>query len=266
MTLHGIDVSHWNSGLTIAHTDAQFMICKATDGGSYVDPTCNSFVSQAKNAHIPWGTYHFYQGSPQTEADHYVKSISNYVGKGLMVLDFETHTSDVKGAKAWLDRVHQVTGIRPLIYMSQSVANGHNWSSVAPDYGLWVARYNDEIGPTGAWKNVAMWQYTDRHHTAGMYVDGDRFYGNTDTWTAYVTGHPINTKPDTGGTTVDYWHPDPSDPHYHQTQGDPIEEAKLNLKEAHANAVAKPNDAKATALNRILQEIRSDPDIPWWDQ
>lgn len=196
MTLHGIDISHWQTGLQLAKTDAQFAIMKATDGTSYVDAACNGFVNQAKSAGLLWGVYHFAQntGSLNAEADHFVDSIRGYLGHGILVLDWEHgNLANVSGAKAWLDRVHSKTGIRPLIYMSQSVAASHNWSSVAKDYALWVARYGSSYGDTGAWAAPAMWQYTNAHHTGGQYVDGDHFYGDKAAWTAFATGDSHGT-------------------------------------------------------------------------
>lgn len=202
MTLHGIDVSHWQQGLQLAKTDAQFALFKATDGTSYVDPTCNGFVSQAKKMGIPFGVYHFWQGNAAGEADHFVQAVRGYVGEAILVLDFEgAHATSVSAAKSFLDRVYDKTGVRPLIYMSQSVTNAHDWSSVAKDYGLWVARYGtSSYGPIGAWKSPVMWQYTDAHKTAGYSVDGDYFYGDRATWAAYATGGSSHTdNADTSG-------------------------------------------------------------------
>lgn len=187
--LHGIDVSHYQSGLELGATDAEFAIFKATEGSTYTDPACSNFVAQARRLKMPWGLYHFWQGNP-AEAGNFLARARQLdaVGEALLVLDFETHTADVVGARSWLDQVTRATGVRPLIYMSQSVTTAHDWSSVAKDYGLWVARYNTEIGPTGAWDTVAMWQYTDAYNTAGKSVDADRFYGDKQAWAAYARG------------------------------------------------------------------------------
>ena len=187
-TLHGIDISHWQTGLDIAKTDAQFVIIKATEGTNYVDPACNSFYSKAKSLGLPRGVYHFYRGGGSAEADWFVKNVAGYVGDAILALDFEDHTTDVKGAKAFLDRVKSKTGVRPVIYMSASVLHSNNWSSVASaDYGLWLARWgSDSAGDISPWKSLALWQYTDAHKSGGMTLDGDRFYGDKSTWAAYA--------------------------------------------------------------------------------
>jgi lysozyme len=187
--LHGIDVSHWQSGMRLADADADFVIIKATDGTNFFDPAAVDFYQQARAAGLLIGAYHFYEGDPVAEADYFVAHVREVVGEVLLVLDFETHTSDVAGAKAFLDRVYDKTGVRPLIYMSQSVTVAHDWSAVAAHYPLWVARYGtSSYGDTGAWAEPIMWQFTDAYHTAGHDVDGDYFYGDHSDWMALASG------------------------------------------------------------------------------
>lgn len=202
-TLEGLDISHWQQGLQLAKTGKAFAIMKATDGTGYVDPTCNGFVSQAKKAGMLFGVYHFWQGSGVAEADWFCKNVAGYVGDGVLVLDFEgAHATSATEAKKFLDRVYDKTGIRPLIYMSQSVTNQFNWSSVAKDYGLWVARYgSSSYGSTGAWGAPAMWQYTSTGRVTGYSgdVDLDTFYGDRNAWLAYATGGSHTDNDITGG-------------------------------------------------------------------
>jgi lysozyme len=187
--LTGVDVSHWQGGLDVAATGADFVIVKATDGVGWIDPEAVNFWRDARAAGQRTGLYHFYQGDPTREADFFVASVRPAVGESILVLDFETNTSDVAGAKTWLDRVRAATGVTPVIYMSQSVAAGHDWSSVASRYPLWVARYGtSSYGDTGAWPEPLLWQYTDAHHTAGYTVDGDYFYGSGTDWDRLAAG------------------------------------------------------------------------------
>jgi GH25 family lysozyme M1 (1,4-beta-N-acetylmuramidase) len=204
MTLHGIDISHWQTGIDLGATDAQFVIVKVTDGSGGIDPAAAAFAHQVIDAGLLGGAYHYYEGAgtgvARREADHFVDTLQPVIGRALLALDFEHSTTDVAGAHAFLDRVTERTGVRPLIYMSQSLCTAHDWSAVAKDYALWVARYTsaDTPGPTGAWDDVTMWQYTDAHHTAGYTVDADRFYGDPDTWRALAAGSNTHHD-DTGG-------------------------------------------------------------------
>ena len=105
-----------------------------------------------------------------------------------------------------------MTGVKPMIYMSESVVNAYDWSEVAKaDYGLWVAKYSDKVvdrnfDMTQAgkkpvvkwWKFYAMWQWSDvgRLDGFGNYIDCDVFYGDVATWNAYAK-KTADANPDT---------------------------------------------------------------------
>jgi GH25 family lysozyme M1 (1,4-beta-N-acetylmuramidase) len=206
-TLAGIDVSHWQgSGFSPGRTGKAFAIMKATESTNYVDPLCNQYTSDARGADMKVGWYHFARATGsasgmRAEADWFVKNVKGYLGKGILALDWEVGSlGNVSAAKAFLDRVHDQTGIRPVLYTSGSVVTSYNWGPVADaDYGLWVARWADSPGSTGAWDNLALWQYTDALSLQGQRVDGDKFYGSRSTWDAYATaGKAPSPDPDDG--------------------------------------------------------------------
>lgn len=207
MALNGIDVSHYQDGINLAKIQADFVIMKATEGTSYVDPCCDSHYQEAKKAGKLLGVYHFARGtgSGTEEADFFVKNVKGYIGEAVLVLDFEytnkPNSGSVAWAKAFLDRVYQKTGVRPLIYMSHSVTRAADWASVAKDYGLWVARYASnrivngyQADPwlgnegTGAFSTVAIHQYTSTGRLSGWYgnLDLDIAYMTKDAWKKYA--------------------------------------------------------------------------------
>ena len=50
-------------------------------------------------------------------------------------------------ALAWLKRVHDLTGNKPIIYLSGSVAEQAQWDQVVKaDFGLWVANWTGGAG------------------------------------------------------------------------------------------------------------------------
>lgn len=59
------------------------------------------------------------------------------------MLDYESSAVDqgVGWAKDWLDAVYNMTGVKPVIYMSNSVIHRYDWSEVAKNYCLWNAGY-----------------------------------------------------------------------------------------------------------------------------
>lgn len=197
MALYFIDVSKWQSNF-VADTDG--VIVKATEGVGYVDPTCDAKYQMNKKAGKLRGFYHFARpdlgNSAQAEAKFFVDNCKNYFGEAIPVLDWERSVANVGWAKAFLDEVYRLTGVRPWIYMSASVVNGYNWSSVASDYGLWIAgypaKYNVKNPPKptakelpykiGKWKFAAAWQYSS---SAGT-LDRNIFYGDANAWNKYA--------------------------------------------------------------------------------
>lgn len=176
--LRGIDISKWQS-IGTSDQGEDFVIIKATEGCGYTDPSCDAHYQRAKAAGKLLGVYHFARpdlGNTATaEADWFVHEIQGYIGEAILVLDWEVDTRKTGWAKEFLDRVKELTGVKPLIYMSASVVNGNNWSDVAKaDYGLWIAGYparynvanppvpseNDMPYGIGAWSFWAIWQYT----------------------------------------------------------------------------------------------------------
>lgn len=207
----GIDVSKWQAGISsigALKPRPAFVICKATGGTGYVDPECDRFIQECIRLGIPWGFYHFaddgYGLNPVAEADFFVKNTKNYFGHGIPVLDWEPgDAGNVSAAKAFLDRVHELTGYKPIIYMNASTENGYDWSPVvAGDYGLWLAGYPSERYIQGFrtsaqypcpyhlkhWSFALMWQYTSAGRLEGYAgnLDCNQFYGDTNTWAAYV--------------------------------------------------------------------------------
>jgi GH25 family lysozyme M1 (1,4-beta-N-acetylmuramidase) len=185
--LHGIDVSHYQGGLQLAAAGVDFAIFKATEGTGYVDSQCAQFYAQAQAAGVLRGLYHFYRGNAYDEATFFVENIGGWIGDAVLALDFEdpNYMHDVAGAKAWLDRVAALTGVKPVIYMNRSFLTGNDWRPVVDaGYGLWLARYGSGPGDISPWPVLTMWQYSDAEHDGGYVVDADRFYGDRSAWLA----------------------------------------------------------------------------------
>lgn len=173
--LKGIDISNYQA-LESVDLGADFVICKATEGTNFVDGTCDGKYQRAKAQGKLLGVYHFARpefNGAVAEADFFVDNVQGYIGEAILVLDMETVISPA-WAKEWLDRVYARTGVKPLIYLSASHVSGNDWSSVANDYGLWIAGYPNNYHVAnppepaegempysiGAWKFWAIWQYT----------------------------------------------------------------------------------------------------------
>lgn len=206
MTLNGIDVANYQAG--IGKVAGDFRIIKATEGTGYTNP---ALKAQVKTAPALLGFYHFASnGNYKKEADYFISRVNHYIGKAVLVLDYEPSRPSVSWAKNWLDYVYSKTGVRPLIYMGLGVENAYNWSAVAKNYGLWVAQYNNYntvsgfkprsiYGTVKHWKSVAMFQYTSSGRLSGWNanLDFDVFYGDKLAWAKYaaISGKPVATAP-----------------------------------------------------------------------
>lgn len=211
MSLKGIDIASYQANLNAEAINADFVIVKATEGVGYVNPYCDKHFQQALKAGKKLGVYHFARNSSNdaiAEADFFLKNIQGYIKNAILVLDWEDGgaVKDVAWAKRFLDRVYEKTGVKALIYMSESVVNSHDWSSVAnADYGLWVAKYRDnaadfnynmELAGTAPsikyWKGYAMWQWSSTGRLDGYdgNLDVNEFYGDKEAWDKYAGGAP----------------------------------------------------------------------------
>ena len=215
MSLKGIDISNWQKNIDLSKIQADFVIVKATEGKSYVDPSCDKHFQSALSLGKKLGVYHFANNPSNTaeqEANWFINNTQGYIGKAIPVLDWESKdTSNVAWALEWLQRVEAAYGTKPMIYMSQSVVNNYDWSSVAnAGYGLWVAKYRDydidyNYSMTNAgskpsikyWPFYAMWQWTSVGRLDGYNgnLDCNEFYGDLAAWDAYVGNKTPNPQP-----------------------------------------------------------------------
>lgn len=189
MSLFGTDQSKWQANQV---TEGSFILVKATEGCGYVDPTCDAKYQLNKQAGKLLGVYHYARpdlgNTPEAEAQYFVDNIRGYIGEAIMVLDWESANKwDVNWAKRWLDKVKDLTGIKPMIYMSSSVTFAYDWSSVvAGDYGLWVANYGNNDGTNHGCPGVGYWGIVAMHQYTSNPLDKDEFFGDENTWRAYA--------------------------------------------------------------------------------
>ena len=195
MVILGADVSHFQAvNFAQVRTACSFVVLKATEGVGYTDPTFASRRQQAHAAGLIVGFYHFGRaGNAAAEAAYFLSVVGALQPGEFLVLDQEVPNS-VAWCQQWLDAVYKATGVRPLIYMNQSASTGlglGDWSGVAADYGLWLARYDNSTAQPSVpfWGAPAMKQYSDRGQVPGVGAcDVDVFYGTTAQLLAYGKG------------------------------------------------------------------------------
>lgn len=204
MGLNGIDISSWQEDLVVSNmTTCDFIIVKATGGKGYKNDCFKCHADATLEVGKLLGCYHYardrgYEGSAEEEADWFVSAFKPYVGKAIPFLDWEADALGlgVAWAKKWLCRVRDKTGVAPGVYMSKSVCNEYDWTSVAKAYPLWVAQYPNyertgfksepwtDSGGFGAWTSPLLFQYTGSGRITGYAgdLDLDLFYGTRDDW------------------------------------------------------------------------------------
>ncbi|WP_328800270.1 GH25 family lysozyme [Paenibacillus sp. LX16] len=224
----GIDVSHHQGDINfkkVAANGISFVFIKATQGKSFRSKTFLKFVKDAKAAGLMIGAYHYVDDSATTpdlarqEAANFAKAIKDAGGVSTFnlppVMDYESNKSNLSKttvtavAKAFLEEVECLTGVRPIVYTYPSFIG--NFSGLS-SYPLWIARYSATQVPPDAsgWKRWDFWQYSDgsaggtlpngkmRVNGIGGPVDLNEYNGTVDELRARFTNRPV--APDKAGT------------------------------------------------------------------
>lgn len=208
----GFDSSNWQgcvNAQAAKNAGAAFGLVKATEGVGYTDRSADCSMTSLRNAGLRRAVYHFARPdlgtSPEAEADWFNSQTAGYRNQGVIpVLDWEPkapYNTYVWWALRWLQRVEQVWGTKPMIYMSASVTKVADWTPVVRNNnGLWVAGYyrgyaaDNLRNPGGVpynvspWSFAAMWQYSSSGNVPGVgyRVDVNWFYGDAATWEKYA--------------------------------------------------------------------------------
>lgn len=208
--MNGIDISSYQVELNAGIVPSDFVIIKATEGTNYINPTWEEQAGQVIQTNKLLGFYHFAStGNPITEADFFISVVKNYIGKAILVLDFEAGAINAwgnVGARQFLNRVKEKTGINPMIYMSSDVTRQFNWSTISSTNPLWVAQYAS-MNPTGyqsepwtdgkgygAWSSASIHQYS----SAGSLAN---WSGNLDINLAYINANQWKSLAGSGSTS-----------------------------------------------------------------
>lgn len=180
--LKGIDVSSHQKNMNVSTYPCDFVICKATEGTSYVNPVCDTHYQQAKAAGKLLGVYHYARpdtgNSPEAEADYFLRNITGYIGEAILALDLECAGWQhyASWSKAWLDRVTEKTGVRPLFYSPGDGFQNFKDLLNAGNYGVWAC--SDQRYYAGATVVIQQSVYDN--------LDHDEFYGDAAAWHKYA--------------------------------------------------------------------------------
>ena len=202
MTLRIIDISNWQAGLDINAVKSKIdgVICKCTEGTYFVDKYCDNWITQAQALNMPFGFYHFANSNDAiSEADYFIKHGKGYFNKGIPILDLESNNVGnwTNYANKWCKRVHDVTGVWPMVYTSAGFLGNLSGFKYVEKCGLWVAGYpypqTEWINAScpynvDPWEFAAMWQFTSSLKLNGYSgrLDGSIAYMNVKQWNKYA--------------------------------------------------------------------------------
>lgn len=195
----GIDVSGWQASNVTCTASYDFAVVKVSQG---VDFENSSWRTQAKcvtDRGKSLGLYHYAGGNnAEAEADYFVGRARDYIGRAVLVLDWESYQNAQWGNSDWVrrfvQRIHTLTGVWPMVYV-QASALGQIPGDVRANCGLWVAQYASNA-PTGyqsrPW-NYAIYGEAMRQYTSNGWISGyngpldlNYFRGDASQWQAYA--------------------------------------------------------------------------------
>lgn len=179
-TQPGIDVSQWQGEIDFARVKEAGVwgvYIRSSLGASYRDPYFERNAEGARGAGLEYGFYHFLTATTVEEADvqaaFFAREISRYRYTLRPAMDFGVSDRVLNDdefnrvAAAFLSRVEQLTGVRPVIYSDAYGARARYFRSLA-QYPLWVADYAESVEPNGKWTAWAGWQYADDGRVCGV--------------------------------------------------------------------------------------------------
>lgn len=193
----GVDISKWNGNAAaeIDPTDSiTFIICKATEGMSEIDPDFDTNWQIIKNKKCILGTYHFYrtEDDPVKQAQHFLSTI-DAKGKTDMVpiVDIEQESLPAgntvdnstlqKNFLQFLNFIESKCNCTPMIYTNGGFANEFLLNRIFNKYPLWLAAYTTSPAPPipYAWRQngYKIWQKRNSYHLDSHVFDFDVFYG-----------------------------------------------------------------------------------------
>lgn len=201
MSINGIDVASYQTGIDFHKVPCDFAIIKATEGTNYVNPSCNAQWDSAKGAGKLLGLYHYATGAGAVaEANYFIDNVKNYVGQAILCIDWEQGGNAAWGNMGYLKQLCQQvinrTGVRPLIYVQASAYAPVSQVARELNLGLWIAQYAS-MDPTGyqqhPWNegsySCAIRQYTSTGRLPGWggNLDLNIAYMDRAAWKRYAT-------------------------------------------------------------------------------
>lgn len=198
-----IDLSHHNTIPTSLKATAEQgiigVIHKASQGMTMKDDKVDARFHLAKEAGLLFGLYHFISpGKIGPQVENFME-VYNRLAKEdpniLVALDYEDPKVTLDDCHSWSQMVSSRTGKKVVLYsghvlrekvetVAHPFVNGTN-------YPLWLAQYGPKAVIPRGWKDLFLWQYTDKGGVAGVTPPTDLNAGDAAAVRAFWAG-PAN--------------------------------------------------------------------------
>jgi len=196
---YGIDVSHYQGDLLKEGLpeSLSFVICKATEGTSFIDSDFQKNWQYLKQKKVKRGAYHFYiaDENPIEQANHFLEAlrINGYSSNDIApIVDIEKLSLQAdtnidvnilnKNLLIFLNQVGSEISKKAIIYTNTSFANKSLIDIKISDHPLWIADYTKNSKPKipNIWKKKGylIWQKSNSYSFNSINVDFDLFKGN----------------------------------------------------------------------------------------
>ena len=194
--------NHRNASGTVDYP-VSFVFIKSTESTNIRNPFYANDYVKARQQGIPIGAYHFFscKTSGAAQAQHFLRNTLFRSGDLPPVLDLEPFPSQIAAmggteamfasVRVWLQAVERRTGVKPILYISQSFVNRYlpEAPDLKRDYQVWIARYG-EYKPD---VKLAVWQLSPNGRVTGIRgeVDINVFNGYRTQWDEFLEAQTI---------------------------------------------------------------------------
>jgi lysozyme len=201
----GIDISSYQGdeveALTQSEDNLQFIICKATEGVTYVDPKFQSNWANIKEKGFLRGAYHFYRSTddPSKQAEFFLSTLGELDPMDIPpVVDFELGGIDKsqpvedvqESILKMLQIIEERIRITPILYTDNYTANEYLNNESFSQFPLWIADYEAKETPVipNAWeaKGYTFWQKSDSYQLKNYTDDADVFNGDLEALKSFI--------------------------------------------------------------------------------
>lgn len=188
LTMHGVDVSHWQSPVdwnAYRADGGEFVIIKfggANTGEMYVSDSMKIHHQAARDAGMKIGYYWVVNGhlNALDQAKFFVDNIKDIIQPGeIVALDNEALDKgtffNAEQSLMWLIYVQEKLNVTPFFYSYPSLIKSIDWGDIPSRFPLWLAAFNRNDGTTNGgyekhmdqWQRIHIWQYTSNGRIEG---------------------------------------------------------------------------------------------------